>query len=445
MLDSYGDGWNGAEVTISNSDNVALVSGTLDAGLEGLLDVCIAFSGDVVGCTDSSANNYNSAATLDDASSVYPVMGCTDTDAINFNPLATLNDDSCEYTLLITSQLIEFPSGWSLFSTYIESNTPNLIDALSELDTNLIIVKNNAGNAYLPEFNFNNIGDLEPGEGYFLKLTNASNATITGTYATPQVNTITLGQGWNLLGYLRVEPADIAAVLYDMAASENLIIAKDYTGNVYLPEFSFNNIGNIQPGQAYQLKLNDSDALTYLSNEDSYRLSFTEVSNNSPYYLERVVQTDNNMTLVIEDHSWDIIPEEGAEIAAYNKQGNLVGSAKYTIPISVLTLWGEDSLTEVKDGLESEEVSLFEVCSSMQCTSFEVGKWSQGSSAYTANAINIAAGITSNNSSTSSISSERVLLKVLNVLGQEVTQKNAFKGEVLFHVYSDGRVNVIVN
>ena len=444
MIDSYGDGWNGSEVTISNSDNVTLVSGTLDDGLQGSLDVCIAFSGDVVGCTDSLANNYNSAATLDDATCVYPVMGCTVTDALNFNPLATQDDDSCEYTLLITSQLIEFPSGWSLFSTYIESNTPNLIDALSELDADLIIVKNNSGNAYLPEFNFNNIGDLQAGEGYYLKLTNANNATINGTYVTPQENTISLGQGWNLLGYLRVEPADIATVLFDMTASENLVIAKDYNGNVYLPEFSFNNIGDMQPGQAYQLKLNNSDVLTYLSNEDSYRLSFTEVSNNTPYYLERVAQTDNNMTLVIQDNSWDILPEEGAEIAAYNKQGVLVGSAKYTSPMSVLTLWGDDALTEVKDGLESDELSLFKVCSNKQCTSFEVAKWYQGSSSYTANAINIAASITSTNSSTSTVSSERVLLKVLNVLGQVVTVKDAFKGEVLFHIYSDGTVKVVV-
>ena len=58
--------------------------------------------------------------------------------------------------------------------------------------------------------------------------------------------------------------------------------------------------------------------------------------------------------------------------------------------------------------------------------------------------ITAAASITSTNSSTSTVSSERVLLKVLNVLGQVVTVKDAFKGEALFHIYSDGTVKVVV-
>ncbi len=59
---------------------------------------------DVSGCTDSSANNYNSEATVDDGSCEYTppiinveVSGCTDTEAINYNSKATINDGSCRY------------------------------------------------------------------------------------------------------------------------------------------------------------------------------------------------------------------------------------------------------------------------------------------------------------------------------------------------------------
>ena len=59
---------------------------------------------DVVGCTDSEATNYNSSATVDDGSCEYVqevvnVLGCTDNSANNYNPNATVNDGSCEYNI----------------------------------------------------------------------------------------------------------------------------------------------------------------------------------------------------------------------------------------------------------------------------------------------------------------------------------------------------------
>ena len=53
----------------------------------------------IPGCTDPTAANFNINATEDDGSCVQPepeqVLGCTDANANNFNPLATENDGSC--------------------------------------------------------------------------------------------------------------------------------------------------------------------------------------------------------------------------------------------------------------------------------------------------------------------------------------------------------------
>ncbi len=54
----------------------------------------------ILGCTDSTATNYNSAATQDDGSCQYPVepvLGCTDSTATNYNSAATQDDGSCQY------------------------------------------------------------------------------------------------------------------------------------------------------------------------------------------------------------------------------------------------------------------------------------------------------------------------------------------------------------
>ena len=54
----------------------------------------------VPGCMDPAALNYNSEATVDDQSCVYPpapIPGCMDQAASNYNPSATVDDGSCEY------------------------------------------------------------------------------------------------------------------------------------------------------------------------------------------------------------------------------------------------------------------------------------------------------------------------------------------------------------
>ena len=53
---------------------------------------------EILGCTDSEACNYDSAATADDGSCQYTsCAGCTDAEACNYDSGATLDDDSCTY------------------------------------------------------------------------------------------------------------------------------------------------------------------------------------------------------------------------------------------------------------------------------------------------------------------------------------------------------------
>jgi len=58
---------------------------------------------DLLGCRDSSANNYNSEATMNDGSCSYDVSsdisGCMDSTASNYTPEATMDDGSCSYDL----------------------------------------------------------------------------------------------------------------------------------------------------------------------------------------------------------------------------------------------------------------------------------------------------------------------------------------------------------
>ena len=167
-------------------------------------------------------------------------------------------------------QILDFPVGWSIFSTYILADNMALDSILNPILSNIIIVKDYLGTALLPEFNFNGIGDLIVGSGYQIKTTEASSVAVTGTYVNPEENPITLLAGWNMIGYLRMESAPADLVLAELSDSGNLVIAKNYIGSAFIPEFNFNGIGDLEPGKGYQLKTNEADELHFLSNESSY-------------------------------------------------------------------------------------------------------------------------------------------------------------------------------
>ncbi|MAJ97766.1 MAG: hypothetical protein CMD07_00590, partial [Flavobacteriales bacterium] len=182
---------------------------------------------------------------------------------------------------LVTEQSIDLPEGWSMFSTYMYTESMDMADMLYQIHDDVIIAKDNSGLAYLPEWGFNGIGDCQIGHGYQIKLLNSNSLSYTGQYMLPEENSVSLPSGWSMVGYLRIEPAPADLVFSDFASSDNLIIVKDYTGLAYLPEWSFNGIGDLHPGQGYQLKLQHEDVLQYLSNDESYRLSNLPVVDNS--------------------------------------------------------------------------------------------------------------------------------------------------------------------
>ena len=86
MFDDWGDGWNSSVFTLwtaadSDGDGVMeyteYFSATLESGSEG--QAYIPGLGDVFGCMDPTAENYNSAATVDDGSCTF---SCADNEYV---------------------------------------------------------------------------------------------------------------------------------------------------------------------------------------------------------------------------------------------------------------------------------------------------------------------------------------------------------------------------
>jgi hypothetical protein len=300
----------------------------------------------------------------------------------------------------VSEQIIELPLGWSLFSTYMLTDNMDVVEMLTAINSEIIIVKDNAGLAYLPEWGFNGIGDMIVGQGYQIKLTSASTLIVEGLYMEPEDNPITLTEGWNMFGCLRLQGSDVTSVFADIV--DDVVIVKNGEGLAYLPEWGFNGIGNIEPGQGYQAKMNATQILNYLPNDQEYRLAVVSMVNNSSLsHFSTVRSTGNNMQLLIEDAAWDVKPKLGDELAVRTNEGLLIGSALYTSPTTVLTIWGDDETTEVKDGAiinNSYSLALWKSDDNIE-VSVDLSSWILGDDNYQPNEIVQVASLSIDNSS----------------------------------------------
>ena len=163
-------------------------------------------------------------------------------------------------------QLLHFPDGWSMLSTFIEPPFPNYPADyfFNTIAGSIIISKSETGAAYIPVWpliphNINNE------EGYQIKMSNTDSMTFCGPKLLPQIYPITISEGWNMMSYIRDTPQDAVEALNDIA--DEIILVKDYLGNVYLPSMNYNGIGDLEPGKGYQIKMNSEQILIYDAND----------------------------------------------------------------------------------------------------------------------------------------------------------------------------------
>jgi len=103
MYNTSGIGWCNSYVTVQDLEGSILAYQTLIDGSSNSFDFGLNYDvgdcGEIYGCTDSIALNYDPLANLTNGNCVMPIYGCIDITANNYNSLAHLSDNSCSYRL----------------------------------------------------------------------------------------------------------------------------------------------------------------------------------------------------------------------------------------------------------------------------------------------------------------------------------------------------------
>tara|TARA_B100000579_G_scaffold219079_1_gene179156 strand:- start:2403 stop:4316 length:1914 start_codon:yes stop_codon:yes gene_type:complete len=188
-------------------------------------------------------------------------------------------------------QEIELENGWSLFSTYIEPNDNSIEAVFSDIIDNIIIIKDQNGNVYWPEYELNSIQNLNIGEGYQIKTNNPTTLTISGnqTNCTTDIN---LDNGWNLIGCLILETSNIETEFESIV--DEIIVIKDDQGNIYWPMFNINTIQSIEPGKGYQIKTSTELIFNYSCDDNCSNYTYSCDGGTWQSEVNWEIQNENN-------------------------------------------------------------------------------------------------------------------------------------------------------
>jgi len=111
-------------------------------------------------------------ALMDSLSSVIDSLGITLSNLDDCNTEAINALSSLQLALYNWNTIIDLQEGWNMFGYGCPSSI-DVAEGLSNHTESILLVKANDGSAYIPEWDFNGIGDFIPGFGYQIKLSEA--------------------------------------------------------------------------------------------------------------------------------------------------------------------------------------------------------------------------------------------------------------------------------
>ena len=229
----------------------------------------------VPGCIHDWADNYNPLANEDDGSCY--LYGCLNIEAFNYNTNVTHEDNSCLFNESHVSQLSTQLDSLQNLSESYEGEITDLsnqlylamqnqddgvyqadVDALeNQIDTllaQIAEISNNSLNAQVVYFE--NQIDVDNPSQYNVLLQAFSNVYEAYNECNPNVYgriPMTLNEGWNTVGYNLLYETNAPNALSSIL--DDIILVKSNEGLIYWPQFNFNGIGVLIPGQGYQIRM----------------------------------------------------------------------------------------------------------------------------------------------------------------------------------------------
>ena len=208
------------------------------------------------------------------------------------------------------TQLHNLSTGWNLISWNVspaDVDMQNILQSIIDEGALVKVIDENGDILqYMPWGWVNNIGDMANPEGYQIKVSSDCQLSNEGA-AVELPLTIPLISGFNLIGWPAQSEEDAETAFADIISSNQLLKVIDENGNIlqHMPWGWVNNIGNLLPGEGYQVKVSSSCNLVVnepssggkaLKADTPQAILFQPQNSGNPYNpMAFAIQLNNNL------------------------------------------------------------------------------------------------------------------------------------------------------
>jgi hypothetical protein len=282
-------------------------------------------------------------------------------EGISGNPFDQ-SDGPFTISLAPVDQRIGLSAGWNLFSLNVVPERTGMRQIVQQLIDrgSLIKVQDEEGNTLernpISHNWVNRIGSWEPDKGYRIRMSHNDTLRVHGFPVEGPV-TIHLKTGWNIIGYPLSFAVNATEILASLMNSGSLDKVQDETG-YSLEQLSpvsdwINNIGTLDPGEGYQIRVNADIELTLTPVFQKSALGI-EPLNPVPAHFSRIFSGNglDHMNIFVSFSDEGVQPETGDEIGIFDGEicvgAGVIGDANKKI-ISLVAS-ADDLSTPAIDG-----------------------------------------------------------------------------------------------
>lgn len=299
--------------------------------------------------------------------------------------------DNAGNCITCSTQTIALNAGWNLISSFIEPDDPDMLDIIAAIEDDIILIKDGRGQATFPGLGIDGIGTWEVSAGYKVKCEQATQLEMGCTVTDPATTPVIMRNGWNTIAYLPEQAQAIENALAPLGS--DLVLVKDGQGNHYYPQYGINQIGTMQPGLGYQVRMQSGFTFYYpTTGRGTAGADYAPAT--APQRYAVTANTGNNATVIVPETAVQHL-DPGDEIGVFNEAGHLVGAAVWEGRALAITLWGNDATNPAESNLLAPgEAFSFRVWK--QAGHEEVVpavSYAEGSGQYAADAISVLASL----------------------------------------------------
>lgn len=255
------------------------------------------------------------------------------------------------------SLVVSLVSGWNLISSAVAPDSMSVIDIFDPLvDAGVeFILRDGAGRVHNPTDQIHEIGNWSIFSSYQIKVSRNTAIKFSGEFVDPS-RLYMIEDGWNWISYPRMDTVHPSQVFDAVGFAASLI--RDGKGHFAIPGLHVSSLPMIMPGDGLMIQGDAGQAFEFVWPEPNRELE-PPAEHPLTTHFEHTTNTGKSMSLMVT--GWDLRGEvtEGDEIGIRSTDGMLIGSAVVTGDTTLVTVWGDDDMTEVVDGAVVDDTLRF--------------------------------------------------------------------------------------